>query len=144
MTRWYLKSPLGKVSGPLNEDQIRAALLRRSDQVQVRQERGTWLPASFVRQQFQRLDQKGFYIRDGQGQIFGPFTKQRVLELNRANQLPGTYWIRQGHSSRWTEISTQLRRSPALPPTNERSMRPIIPPAPVMKLRGAGWLSLFR
>ena len=149
MTDWFIRDEFGSTAGPYEEAQIRDGLETKkiSDTMSVRQQKSDWIPAARVREMFAKLAANGFFIRDHAGQVFGPFTRQRVLEMDRAKQLPNHYWIKQGNQTQWTEIRTKLKTPPVAaaaptskyqPKTDENIpiAKPVIPAAPVMKLRG--------
>lgn len=165
MTDWFVRDESGSTTGPYRESHVKTGLETGAitDAMLVRQHGSDWFPAEVVRVLFARLESHGFFVRDRAGGVFGPFTKQRVLEMDQANQLPNQYWIRQGKQSEWTEIRTTLMTPPVtasprkcatklsqarlqVAKDSDESIRlekPIIPAAPVMKLRGNSLLDRF-
>ncbi len=110
MVHWFVRHSSGIEEGPFSEVQIRQGIESGSitDACEVRQQQSGWFPVAHVREVFRRLSVDGFYLKDRGGKVFGPFTKQRVLEFEQTNCLPACYWIRQGKQTEWTEIKTTL------------------------------------
>ena len=110
MVHWFVRHSTGIEEGPFSEVQIRQGIESGSitEPSEVRQQQSGWFPVAHVRALFRRLADDGFYLKDRSGSVFGPFTKQRVLEFDRTNSLPAHYWIRQGKQKDWTEIKTML------------------------------------
>ena len=151
MKPWLVRLVDGRVKGPYSEAQIRKGLQcwRITDAMQIRQQSSPWTPAPVVRQLFERLAEQGFYLKTEHGQILGPYTKPRILELETANQLPSAYWIRQGEQGPWKSINGPCDKTLSPPPVPVEGMSastvqlPLcIPAAPVMKLRRP-WYVLF-
>lgn len=156
MSDWYIKLRNETVFGPFVEHQIRQGLEagRITSKMLIRQDDSPWTDANRVREMFTKLDDKGFYIRNETGSVFGPFTKHRILEMDADGELPPVYGLRQGTDSEWTVIdSTRSRpfnltfskRTTATPSPaakseshaeNDETAKPIVPAAPVMRLRG--------
>jgi hypothetical protein len=144
MKPWLVRLENGHVKGPYSEAQIRKGLQcgRITDAMQIRQQLSPWTPAPMVRQLFEKLAQQGFYLKTEHGQILGPFTKPRILELESARELPSAYWIRQGKQGQWKPIHGPREKALSPPPVPLESnlataaQLPLcIPAAPVMKLR---------
>ena len=158
MSDWYIKLRNETVFGPFVEHQIRQGLEagRITSKMLIRQDDSPWTDANRVRDMFTKLDGKGFYIRNETGSVFGPFTKHRILEMDADGELPPIYGLRQGTHDEWTVIDssrsrpfnlTFSKRAASNPPPAKKSQpdshadnavtaKPIVPAAPVMRLRG--------
>jgi|GEM_PF-3787226 len=137
MADWYIRDESGSTAGPFTEAQIKSGLEKNTitDSMSVRQDHSDWVPTQRVRELFAKLMSDGFFVRDCAGKVFGPFTKQRLMEMDRAKQLPKRYWIKQGKDehSEWTEILTKAT-SVSSKPRETRKPKPSIPAAPVTTL----------
>lgn len=126
---WFVKVDSTQEKGPYREHQIRRGLLtgKIRDPMRIRQGDSPWKSAAEVQQLFAALDARGFYVKDADHREYGPFTQDRIRELDAAGELPGKYWIRHCQDGPWTEVDrTSL---------HDATKRPHIPSAPVMRLR---------
>lgn len=71
-----------------------------SSDAMVRQDNSQWRRATEVKELFLEIYQKGWYVKT-RTKTVGPFHPRKVLELDRAGNLPATALLRQGSSSRW-------------------------------------------
>lgn len=163
MSDWYIKLRNETVFGPFVEHQIRQGLEagRITSKMLIRQDDSPWTDANRVREMFMKLDDTGFYIRNETGSVFGPFTKDRILEMDADGELPPVYGLRQGTRNEWAVIDSSRSRpfnltfsrrktsapssTPAaaakteqsdLPVDEDPTAKPVVPAAPVMRLRG--------
>ena len=107
---WYVRDATGTVRGPLQEREVSTELLggRIGDDQEVRQGAdGPWCGAARARNVFRQLAEVGWYIRTN-GEVFGPFTNAKLLQLHRENEMDATSEIRQGTSNAWRSASAVL------------------------------------
>ena len=116
---WFIEENDGTISGPFHERQVAVDLLSgKIDATQrVRQgDSGKWYPAERARNVFLELAEQGWYVRSN-GQTFGPFTPNRILELSRSNELATDADLRQGLSGPWRPANSILALWQAPPHT---------------------------
>ncbi len=109
MTTWHVLLGDGNVSGPYSECQIRNGIEegKIADPMRVRQGQSPWIRVSKVKALFESLDDRGFFIRDAQQKIYGPFTEARIQAMSRSNGLPLVYWLRKGKHGPWECVDRQ-------------------------------------
>lgn len=107
MINWYIKLEDGRTEGPFSESQIKYGIDsgKITQRMRIRQQQSRWASPEQVRSLFEELTERGFFLKDETGATYGPFTKERVLEFEKAKQLPVRYWIRRGSNDAWTEIN---------------------------------------
>ena len=147
MTSWFVKVSDGDVHGPFRENQIRRGLAtgRIADTMQLRQGDSPWTDAIQVKLLFKQLAEEGFYLKNEANEVYGPFTRDRVLELHAAGHLPAVYWVRHRSSGPWTRVRSSRVKSAALGEQrrDDRAVTAQVPAAPVMKLRNRSWIGEF-
>lgn len=147
MTSWFVRVSDGVVCGPFREIQIRRGFEtgKIADTMQIRQGKSPWTDAKTVKLLFQQLADQGFYLKNELNEVYGPFTKNRVLELDSAGQLPAAYWIRHRSDGPWTPIHSPESNSVLSDDLQNKKaeLRPYVPAAPVMKLRSRSWIKVF-
>lgn len=141
-TKWYVRLDNGTVQGPYRESQIRQGISRGKlvAPMRLRQGESGWIRVSRVKDLFAKLDQSGFYLRDRNNCISGPFTKTRLAALIQSKQLPADTQVRCGRKGVWTSAALPHQHAPA-PSIRTKAD---VPAAPVMKLRSDSWLDYFQ
>lgn len=101
--KWFVQQEDGTVVGPLSEREVSDDLLsgKIHDRNRVRQgSSGPWCDADRARAVFQQLSEVGWYVRMD-GEVFGPFTELKLLELHRVGDLASDSEVRQGVVGIW-------------------------------------------
>jgi hypothetical protein len=112
---WYLSDGRSEI-GPLSEVELRTRLVKSDatqlSQMRVRQGQSGWHAATDVLAKFRRLAENGVYFKRG-GELTGPFTTQRAVELLRGEaESPESFAqlkVRIGRDQGWQPAADFLR-----------------------------------